>query len=138
MNSQAGIWIDHRQAIVVTMTAAGGDLRRIASDVETQPRREGDSPMSGDYEALQVPPDDRHLRAVTGHLNAYYDRVVDSVRDANAVLIFGPGEAKGEFKKRMESAGPKGRMVTVETADKMTEKQIQAKVREHFSRGHGS
>jgi hypothetical protein len=47
-------------------------------------------------------------------------------------LIFGPGEAKGELKKRLESKGLGGRIVGVETTDKMTERQIAAKVRAYF------
>jgi hypothetical protein len=50
------------------------------------------------------------------------------------VQIFGPGEAKGELKKRLESKGFKGHILAVETVDKMTDRQIAAKVREHLRR----
>jgi hypothetical protein len=48
------------------------------------------------------------------------------------MLIFGPGEAKGELKKRLKKANLSGRVVGVETVDKMTDHQIAAKVRQHF------
>jgi hypothetical protein len=57
-----------------------------------------------------------------------------AVHDAQSILIFGPGEAKGELKKRMESKGLKRHIVGVETVDEMTDPQIAAKVREHFAR----
>jgi len=47
-------------------------------------------------------------------------------------LIFGPGEAKGELKKRFEKECPGAHIVTMETTDKMTEPQIVAHVRHHF------
>ena len=53
-------------------------------------------------------------------------------RDAEAILLFGPGEAKGELKKRIERDKLGGRIVGVETVDKMTDRQIAAKVRQHF------
>ncbi len=34
----------------------------------------------------------------TGHLNIYYDEVISCIRDAESILIFGPGEAKGQVK----------------------------------------
>jgi hypothetical protein len=43
----------------------------------------------------------------------------------------GPGEAKGELKKRIEINNLNGRIVDVETVDKMTDPQIVAKAREH-------
>jgi len=43
-----------------------------------------------------------------------------------------PGEAKGELKKRIEREGLGGRIVGVETVDKMRDGQIAAKVRQYF------
>ena len=44
----------------------------------------------------------------------------------------GPGEAKGELEKRLEHAGLKKPILTIQTVDKMTDRQIAAKVRERF------
>jgi hypothetical protein len=69
---------------------------------------------------------------LTGHLNSYYDEVISCIRDAESILIFGPGEAKGELKKRLEKDNLGGCIVGIETSDKMTDPQIVAKVRAHF------
>lgn len=128
----AGIWIDHRVAVIVAVGSGEEHTSHILSHVEKHPERSGDSPLKGPYEARQVPRDDRRQMALTGELNAYYDTVVEAVRDAGAMLIFGPGEAKGEFKKRLEKNHLGARIAAVETADKMTDPQIAAKVREYF------
>ena len=44
----------------------------------------------------------------------------------------GPGEAKGELEKRLEYEGLKAHVLAVEAADKMTDRQVSAKVRERF------
>jgi hypothetical protein len=67
-----------------------------------------------------------------GHLNIYYDAVIASIRDAESILIFGPGEAKGELKKRLEKQDLGGRIVGIETTDRMTDRQIASKVRRYF------
>ena len=79
-----------------------------------------------------MPADDSRQRKLTGHLNIYYDAVIACIRDAESILIFGPGEAKGELKKRLEGNKLSGRIVGIETIDKMTDRQIAAKVRQYF------
>jgi hypothetical protein len=132
MTKKAGIWIDHRRAVIVAVGAGGEHTTHILSNVEKHQERSGDSPLKGPYEARQVPRDDRRQMALTGDLNAYYDTVIEAVRDAAAMLIFGPGEATSEFKRRLEKDKLGARIAAVETADKMTDPQIAAKVREYF------
>ena len=76
MGTKVGLWIDHKKAIVITITEKGEEIRQIISEVEKQLRRSGDSPLEGPYESLQVPLDDSRQRALTGHLNIYYDAVI--------------------------------------------------------------
>jgi hypothetical protein len=130
--SKAGVWIDQRKAVIVIVSPTEEHTTLIVSNVEKHPERSGDSPLKGPYESRQVPPDDRRQMALTGELNTYYDTVIAAVRDAASLLIFGPGEAKGEFKKRLEKKKLGGRVVAMESADKMTDPQIAAKVRDYF------
>jgi len=132
MKTKVGLWMDHRKAVIVIVSDKGEEIKLIVSKVEKQRRRSGDSPLKGPYEALQVPADDSHEREFTGHLNIYYDAIMACIRDAEAILIFGPGEAKGELEKRLVSKDLGGHIVGVETIDKMTDRQIAAKVRQRF------
>lgn len=132
MKTNVGVWIDHRKAVVVVVTEEGEDIGLIISKVEEQLRRSGDSPLKGSFEAHQVPADNSRQRALTQHLNIYYDAVITCIREAEAILIFGPGEAKNELEKRLEKSKLGGRIAGIESADKMTDKEIAAKVRQCF------
>jgi hypothetical protein len=132
MKKEVGLWMDHRKAVIVVVTDKGEEITLIVSKVEKQLRRSGGSPLKGPHEASQVPADDSRERAFTGHLNIYYDAVIACIRDAEAILIMGPGEAKGELKKRLKSEKLDGRIVGIETVDKMTDRQIVARVRQRF------
>jgi len=132
MKTNVGLWIDHRKALIVAVTDKGEEIRLIISKVERQLRRSGDSPLVGAYDKAQAPARNSRQRTLTAHLNIYYDAVIASLREAEAILIFGPGEAKGELKKRLKKANLSGRIVGMETVDKMTDHQIAAKVRQHF------
>ena len=132
MPTKVGVWIDHRKAVVVVVTEEGEEIGLIISKVEEQLRRSGDSPLKGTFEAQRVPADDRRQRALTQYLNIYYDAVISCIREADSILIFGPGEAKNELEKRLEKSNLGGRIAAIETADKMTDKEIAAKVRQRF------
>lgn len=79
-----------------------------------------------------VPADDAREREYKGHLANYYDEVIALLRPAEAILLFGPGEAKGELRKRIEKNKLGLRIKSFETSDKMTERQISQKVRRHY------
>jgi len=134
MRTKVGLWIDHRKAIIVAVTDKGEETRLIVSKAEKQLQRSGDSPLNGRYESHKVPADDSRQRTFTGHLNIYYEAVIACLRDAESILIFGPGEAKGELKKRLEKSKLGGHIVGIETVDKMTDRQIATKVRQYFAK----
>jgi hypothetical protein len=131
MRTKVGLWIDHRKALIVAVTDKGEEIRLIISKVE-QPGRSGGMRSTTSYESQLVPADDSRERRSTGLLNIYYNAVIACIRDAESILIFGPGEAKGELKKRLVRNKLHGRIVGIETIDRMTDRQIAAKVRRHF------
>ncbi len=129
MKKQAGLWIDHRKAVIVVLSDDGEEeeTKTIESGMEKHVRfTGGDGSEDGSSEDVRD-------RQFGNHLNSYYDQVIAVVRNMDAVQIFGPGEAKGELEKRLKNEGLKDHAISVEAADKMTDRQISAKVREHFS-----
>jgi hypothetical protein len=134
MTTKAGLWIDHRKAIIVAITDKGVETSLTVSGAERQLRRSGDSPLKGPYDARSVPAEKTQQRAFSVQLKRYYDAVIACIGDAENILIFGPGKAKGELKKRLEDCGSGARIARVETEDKMTDRQIAAKVQKYFAK----
>jgi len=132
MKTGVGLWIDHKKAIVVAFTEEGQKIRQIMSQAEKKPWRSGEAPLKGFHASRQVPAEDSSQRIFTGLLNSYYDEVIADIRDADSILIFGPGEARNELKARLEKNNLAERIVGIEAADKMTDRQVAAKVRQHF------
>jgi hypothetical protein len=137
MKTTVGLWIDHKKAVIVSLTDEGEEIKLIISKVEKQPGRLGGIRSKTPYESQLVRADDSRQRELTGHLNIYYDAVIACIRNAESILIFGPGEAKGELKKRLERNKLSERIVGIETIDKMTDRQIAAKVRRYFQENSG-
>jgi glycerophosphoryl diester phosphodiesterase len=126
MKKQAGLWIDHRKAVIVIITEAGEEIKEITSNMKKHIR------FTGGTASEDGSTEDVRDRQFGNHLNSYYDEVVAVIRGADTIQIFGPGEAKGELVKRLEHDGLKAHILAIETVDKMTDRQIAAKVREHF------
>jgi len=124
MKKQAGLWIDHRKAVIVMISETGEEIKEIASDMEKHVR------FTGGTASDDGSTEDVRDRQFGNHLNSFYDQVIAVVRQADSIQIFGPGEAKGELAKRLEHEGLKACILSIDTVDKLTNRQIAAKVRE--------
>ena len=124
MKKAVGLWIDHRKTVIVSVTDKGEETSLIKSGMEKHVRYSGATQEDSAE-------DQRDTRFI-GHLNEYYDHVISCIRDAESILILGPGEAKVELERRLESEALSKRVVGIETVDKMTNRQIAAKVRQYF------
>jgi stalled ribosome rescue protein Dom34 len=125
MKKEAGLWIDHRKAVIVTVTEDGLETKQIQSNLDKHVRFSSGSSEDGEAEDMQD-------RQFVNRLNSFYDEVIAAIRDVESILIFGPGEAKGELVKRLERDEIGGRIVGLETVDKMTDRQIAERVRQQF------
>jgi hypothetical protein len=132
MKKEIGLWIDHREAIIVILTESGEEIRRITSSNGKHIRYSGSSHSKTPEGLKEITSEDQRDRKFGNQLNQYYDEVIAAIRDAESIQIFGPGEAKGELEKRIEHEGLKGQILAIETVDKMTDRQISAKVRDRF------
>ena len=139
MKQNVGLWIDHRKAILVTIKNDKEVMRVIESNVEPRVRLSGGSRTASPYGPQEVASESKRDERYRHHLDVYYSEVIRAIRDADSILIFGPGEAKGELKKAIEESKDMGRrIVGVESADKMTQRQIAAKVRNYFVKEQAS
>ena len=127
MKKEIGLWIDHRKAVVVIISDDGEEVRKITSHMEKHVRFSSGASEDGSSEDVRD-------RQFDNHLNSYYDSVIAIIREGDSLQIFGPGEAKGELKKRLESEGFEGHILGIEATDKMTDRQISAKGREHLQK----
>ena len=130
--TEIGLWIDHKEAIIVALTGGGIHTSHIASGGGKNTRYAGRGHSRNPGGPKETTSEDGRDRKSENTLNAFYDEVVAAVRHAESIQIFGPGEAKGELEKRLDRAGLNELVVYVEAADKMSDREIAAKVREHF------
>jgi hypothetical protein len=134
MSQNIGLWIDHKKAILVIQGEKGEGIQKIESGIGRHIPYRGASHPKSPYSAQYQQGDNQLDNKFSEQLNKYYKKIVACIRSAEAVLIFGPGEAKRELEKRIVHEKVKVHIVGIETTDKLTDRQIATKVRKYFSR----
>lgn len=132
MSINAGVWIDHHRAVVVLLTDNGEEIKTIKSNADRPFAKAGGAGSKPSDRPTGFVSEDKQERKFMKQLDTYYDEVLTCLGAADSVLILGPGEAKREFKKRLNTKKVPVLVADVETADKMTDRQIAANVRQHF------
>jgi hypothetical protein len=132
MPKNVGLWIDHRKAVLVTLQGKVEEIRLIQSGVEEHTRFHGGTHMKTTHTSQYFPAEDHIDRQFIEKINKFYEVVIAALRGADAVLVMGPGEAKIELEKRIACGRAAVKLAAVETADKMTDRQIATKVRKYF------
>ena len=127
-----GVWIDHRKAILVSLNNGIEVVHEIESEAEKHVRDAGGSGSGSSHGSQDVVAGDKRDRKLLNHLNSYYDQVIQQFEHADGIVILGPGEAKGELNKRITSKEMRKHILLVETADKLTNPQLVAKIRACF------
>jgi hypothetical protein len=117
-----GIWIDHKKAVIVSISAGHVSTKTLEADVGPHPHFSGSQEGGGEKKY-----EERHSHELDG----FYDDVIRQCGEPDALLLFGPGEAKLQLKDRLGRSNAE-RIVAVESADKLTDPQIVAKVKEHY------
>ena len=125
LNKTVGLWLDRNKAVIVSTMNNIEARTIITSDMANYVLYSTVIPGDGSPEEVRD-------RRFWNHLNEYYDKIIEHLRDAVEIQIFGPEEAKYELQKRLESEGLAEHIVSVEDAGRLTDVQIATKVRNRF------
>jgi len=142
MKKYIGIWVDHKKAVIVSKRRpeqlyekdAEVTVTEMNSEVERKVRLSGGArtrnvPWGPQEVSVDSKIEARHKQ----QLKNFYQQIIEVVKDADKILIMGPGEAKLELKKEFsKSKSPIPKIVGVETCDKMSNNQIVVKVQSYF------
>jgi len=121
---QIGIWMDHSSARLLEFSdSTKKELKTITSDFTFQDKEE----------TLQRSESEMHNKERQRH-NSYYKKIEAVIRNCDEVLLFGPTDAKVElFNLLRKNHHFDPIKIEVKTTDKMTDNQLHAFVKEHFT-----
>ncbi len=131
--TKIGIWLDFRTANIITLKETGADNKIIQSNVDTS-KPKGGSSSSLRWGSTDTISEKHYLERRKNEEKAYYEEIMDAVKEADELFVFGPAEAKNGLLKAIKSnKNFKPVVKGIEAADSMTENQKIAKVRTFFT-----
>lgn len=125
MKKNVGLWIDRRKAVIVTIFHIEDGMQRVQANLEK-------NVCFFERSSWRDPEVNLRDSRFDNSFNNYYADVTSYMLDAESIQIFGPGDAKYDLEKRLQREKLGNRIVGIESAEKMTDRQIEAKVWQHY------
>ncbi|OYX23614.1 MAG: hypothetical protein B7Z06_09995 [Flavobacteriales bacterium 32-35-8] len=125
-----GVWLDSKKALIVTIENDMETVKTIHSNMDTN-NITANKNIGG---AKQIAKDSRYLERKKQLLKLYFNEITQEIKNADALVIFGPAETYEKFAKELGenykaiSAKIKG----IRKADSMTDNQVIAWVKDFF------
>lgn len=130
-----GIWLDKEKAHLVTIDNDVEKLETVLSDVENY-RIHGGSGTRFKGGPQDVVQDSKYLEREKHQLKSYFRELAETIKEADAIAIFGPAETQRKFKRELEEnfKSIDQKVKKVEVVDSMTDNQVKALVRDFFNK----
>ncbi len=128
-----GIWMDKEKAHIVILTDTSEKLRTINSEIDFFNPKGGSGTRfkGGPQDVIQ---DSKYLEREKHQLKTYYEKLANSIEDADEIALFGPADTAQKFRKELKKSHKQlsAKIKTVKKVDSMTDNQIKALVRNFF------
>jgi hypothetical protein len=128
-----GIWLDKKSAFIVTLNGNPPVVEIIESDLEFY-HPKGGSRSKTRWGPQQVVQDSRYLEREKHQLKKYFQAIIERVKKADALVVFGPGSTGQKLREEITMEAPElaGRMAKFEKTDSMSDNQKIAWVRNYY------
>lgn len=128
-----GIWLDKEKAYIVEVREGTVLMNEIPSDMEFY-HPKGGSRSKTRWGPQDVVQDSKYLEREKHQLKRYFREIIENIKDAEAIVIYGPAETYERLFKELEDHHPKlaSRVKEVKRADSMTLNQVKAMIRDYY------
>lgn len=131
---KVGIWIDKRQAKIISIENEKAHLQTIISEVENYHVKGGSGTRlkGGPQDVVQ---DSKYLDREKLQLSEFFKAIALTITDADAIVIFGPAQTGKKLHDELSNKHPLLHNIvkSVEKADSMTDNQLIAWVRAYYN-----
>lgn len=132
MEKNIGIWLDNEKAFIITLFDKKESIRKLESPMQTF-QQKGEYGTASPYASQDASKERKLNERRKQQLKVYFQKIVSQVTHADNILIFGPAQAKVGLKKVLQTNKLlASKLKDVVTADKMTQNQLVAYVRNYY------
>ncbi len=131
---KVGIWLDQEKAYVITLSDRNEPLlEKIDSGVELTVRYAGEKKPYSHFGTTYSNEQGRKQRRQKQEREQYFKKLIDAVRDADSIYLFGPGKAKQELENAINRDHViRGKLVGMETEGRLTKNQMLRRVEKFY------
>lgn len=130
---KVGIWIDQKEANLITLTKKAIHSKTIYSDIETRIRTEGESKQFGRFGDQYLVDEKGKENRVKEYTQKYMLRVVKELSKADEIFLFGPAQMKLKLEKHISGIPELAlKLKDTRTAENMTHNQKLAYVKDFY------
>ncbi len=131
---QVGIWIDQKEAKIVSIENGNEHFDTIVSNIEDF-RVSGGSGTRFKGGPQDVVQDSKYLERKRHQLTEFFKDIIKYIASADAIVIFGPAQTGIKLKAEISDkhAQLHAKIKSIEKIDSMTENQIKAWVRNYYN-----
>jgi len=130
---KVGIWIDQKEANLITLTKNAIHSKTIYSDVETRIRTEGETKQFGRFGDQYLVDEKGKDNRVKEYTQKYMLRIVKELSKADEIFLFGPAQMKMKLEKLIAGLPELAvKLKETKTAENMTHNQKLAYVKDFY------
>ena len=132
---KVGIWIDQKEADLITLTSNAIHTKTIYSDIESRIRIEGETKQFGRFGDQFLVDEKGKQNRVKEYTQRYLLRVVKELSKADEILLFGPAQMKMKMEKIILSMPELAtKLKDTQTSENMTHNQKLAYVKDFYKK----
>ena len=128
-----GIWLDKKKARIIILEAKNELMETVVSEVEDFHVQGGSGTKfkGGPQDVVQ---DSKYLEREKHQLKIYFKEIASKIKNANAIVIFGPAQTKDKLRKELQENYKElhAKVKAVKAVDNMTDNQVKALVKDFF------
>lgn len=131
--NQTGIWIDGSKAIIVALKEGKEVVNQIQSGIENAVHHDHEGDKGSFMGSRHINNEKKISERKKHETNQYVDSVIEAVKGADELYIFGPAGLKTKLKNKInENVLISSKLKAVETSKPITLNQCVAKVKNFY------
>lgn len=131
---KTGIWLDQKEASIITLADDSFQKKTIYSDIETRERFEGEKKQFGRFGDQYLNNEQSKSNRISEQTNRYLNAILSELKNTDELFLFGPAQTKVKLEKAiLNNPDLSSKLKEILNAEKMSENQKVAYVKEYFN-----
>ena len=134
MKKNIGIWLDFKQAFIITLKNEEHSIKQIESNIEFRERVEGETKKFGRFGGQYITYEKQRENKRLNQTNEFIKQILKEIAACDSFVIFGPSKMKKLLNKEIKNnLLIANKLLGVFKATQLTENQMIAWVKDYYN-----